>query len=323
MTNQQVSETIFKAINLIRIDIMSNKSNKYYRKEIKNKCWNFFTNEFVRLLTEQTEHFQEVYDFLADDLSRETYLADIKNRVLRLYYSGFLTDEMTNVQIYSAEQHRRDIIKFKTNHKVSHWSNFIANDVMIAIKDQYTIPGLFEVTPGDVVFDIGSYNGANAISFAGQTGPSGQVYSFEPILTLFEDSRNNTASYSNITCVQLALSNFTGTCLFSSLGTVSSASDQGDQRVDVDTLDNFVETRGIKVDFIKMDIEGGELTALYGATKSIGYFRPKLAICIYHNNGEDLLTVPLFLNNLNMNYLFYIRKYHISWQESVILALPR
>jgi FkbM family methyltransferase len=302
---------------------MSNKSNDFLREEIKNKCWSFFTSEFVRLLTEQSSRFQEIYDFLADGLSRETYLADIENRILRLYYSGFLADQMANAAIYSATEHRRDIINYKTDPSAAHWSDFIANDVMVAVKGQYTIAGLFEVSPGDVVFDVGSYNGVNAISFAGRTGPAGHVYSFEPIPELFADARNNTAAYANITCVPLALSDRTGVGLFNSRGTVSRACEAGEQAVDLDTIDNFVESRDIKVDFIKMDIEGGELKALYGAVKVISRFRPKLAVCIYHNDGEDLLTIPLYLKNMNQDYDFYVRKYHMSWQETVLLALPR
>lgn len=87
------------------------------------------------------------------------------------------------------------------------------------------------------------------------------------------------------------------------------------------TIDSFVEEHGTRVDFIKMDIEGAELNALYGAVETLKSQKPMLAICIYHNDGEDLLTIPLFLANLNLGYKFYVRKYYISRTETVLCAM--
>jgi len=324
MRGHAISEAIFESMNLIRIDIMGNRPYEYSHDATKIKCLDFFTNEFVRMLTEQTDRFQAICDLLADDLSRETYLADIKNRILRLYFSGFLADQLTNAGLYSAAEHRRDIIDYKTNPMAGHWSDFIANDVMIAIKGQYSIAGIFEIKPGDIVLDVGSYNGVTAIHFAHQAGPSGHVYSLEPVLEQFSEAEKNTAPYENITCVPLGLSNRVGVCRFSSQGAVSRIDDSGDKLVNIDTLDHFVSDRALqKIDLIKMDIEGGELKALYGSLQTINRFRPRLAICIYHNEGEDLLTIPLFIQQMDLNYGFYIRKYHMSWQETVLLALPK
>jgi hypothetical protein len=50
------------------------------------------------------------------------------------------------------------------------------------------------------------------------------------------------------------------------------------------TLDLFFVEKGLtKVDFIKMDIEGSEYSALLGSKVLIKKFRPKLAICLYHD----------------------------------------
>jgi hypothetical protein len=49
------------------------------------------------------------------------------------------------------------------------------------------------------------------------------------------------------------------------------------------SIDDFVENNAITaVNFIKMDIEGGERDALYGAESTIKRFRPRLSICEYH-----------------------------------------
>ena len=49
------------------------------------------------------------------------------------------------------------------------------------------------------------------------------------------------------------------------------------------SIDDFVTHSGIPaVDFIKMDIEGGERDALRGAAMTVKRFRPRLSLCEYH-----------------------------------------
>jgi hypothetical protein len=56
-------------------------------------------------------------------------------------------------------------------------------------------------------------------------------------------------------------------------------------RVPVRTLDAFIEGEGItNVDFIKMDIEGGELDALRGAERTLSTLRPRLLFEAYELN---------------------------------------
>lgn len=50
------------------------------------------------------------------------------------------------------------------------------------------------------------------------------------------------------------------------------------------TLDKMFE--GTPVDFIKMDIEGGEKKALLGAQNLIKKYMPKLAVCTYHHRSD-------------------------------------
>lgn len=73
--------------------------------------------------------------------------------------------------------------------------------------------------------------------------------------------------------------------------------------------------------FIKMDIEGSELNALKGAINTIRKNRPKLVICIYHDN-EDMLRIPEWcFKNLN-NYRFYVRHHHYLPCDTVLYAIP-
>src|SRR5579883_1211659 len=69
------------------------------------------------------------------------------------------------------------------------------------------------VQPGHVIFDVGANIGQSALVAAGLAGPLGRVISFEPNPAAFRGlaAAARTSGYSNITLVQKALSDRTGT----------------------------------------------------------------------------------------------------------------
>ena len=70
-----------------------------------------------------------------------------------------------------------------------------------------------------------------------------------------------------------------------------------DQSIEVTTLDALVTSlRMPRVDFIKMDIEGGEQNALRGARKVLERWHPRMAISSYHKKGD-----PAAISNLVWN----------------------
>ncbi|MBK8340524.1 MAG: FkbM family methyltransferase [Flavobacteriales bacterium] len=89
------------------------------------------------------------------------------------------------------------------------------------------------------------------------------------------------------------------------------------------TIDDMVTRTGTaRIDFIKMDIEGAEMHALEGACQSIQRFKPKLAICVYHDLS-DFWTVPQLIASLAPEYTFYFGHYTAHAEESVVFATPR
>ena len=73
------------------------------------------------------------------------------------------------------------------------------------------------------------------------------------------------------------------------------------------------------IDFIKMDVEGFELSALKGAAETIGKYKPKLAISLYHK-PEDFLEIPMYLKSKYPFYRFYLDHYTIHNEETVLYA---
>jgi FkbM family methyltransferase len=83
-----------------------------------------------------------------------------------------------------------------------------------------------------------------------------------------------------------------------------------------DVLQNFAP------DFLKMDIEGAEYSALRGARRIIEKHRPALAICVYHR-PEDLWRIPLLINEWNCGYEFFLRAHQFNGFDWVLYALSQ
>ena len=77
------------------------------------------------------------------------------------------------------------------------------------------------------------------------------------------------------------------------------------------------------VSWIKMDIEGAEYDALLGCKNHIKKEQPKLSVSVYHGY-EDIIRLPLLIDELNPSYRFYLRYYggNLIPTELVLTALP-
>jgi len=147
-----------------------------------------------------------------------------------------------------------------------------------------------QVERGDVVLDVGANYGLFS-AYASAKGA--QVYAFEPNDELCQAYLEHTAQANpNIEIVKKAICEIVGEELFaiertnpgeSSLMGCNQDFYFGDViKVETDTLDNFCSDLN-SVDFIKADIEGAELRLLEGAKRVIQEFKPKIALCRYHN----------------------------------------
>ncbi len=187
-----------------------------------------------------------------------------------------------------------------------------------------------QVAPGDVVIYGGGGWGDTALYFADKVGPEGRVLSFEFVednLDVFRKNLGlNPRIAGRIESVPQALWDCSGESLeFDSRGpsTALRTRGGGEQHVSTVSIDDYVDQKGLQsVDWIKMDIEGSELRALRGAEDTLRRFRPTLAISLYHKL-EDPVTIPRFLNDLDLGYEFFIDHFTIHLWETVLFARPR
>lgn len=171
--------------------------------------------------------------------------------------------------------------------------------------------------------DAGSLDGMNALGFVRWSGNFSHIYSLEPdsdnvkkcektlASYIAEDKASiiNAAAWSEKTMLHFKADGYAGSCV----------SDNSGIDVEADAIDNMLAGR--RVSFIKMDIEGAELHALYGAKRIICEQKPKLAISVYHK-PQDIISLPDFILSLNPSYKLYLRHYTLVQWDTVLYAVP-
>jgi len=141
---------------------------------------------------------------------------------------------------------------------------------------------------GDVFLDIGGFVGWHAIRAARIVGPSGRVISLEP------DPINRSQLEVNLSLNGVANCTISGLAAWSTTGeelgwyTRKSADccriDGAEcaQKVVTTTIDDLVRDMQLdRLDWIKIDIEGGEIEALKGAEMSLGRYRPQVFVEVH------------------------------------------
>lgn len=183
------------------------------------------------------------------------------------------------------------------------------------VYDQYSIAGTVEAQPGHTVIDAGAFIGDTSCYFSRKVGGGGKVYAFEATPDSARIARENMQinGCDNVEVVPLALSN-QKTKLYlnensdAASANIFSGTKDGCNQITVEALplDDFVTERGIRVDFIKADIEGAEMDMLNGAAQTIARDAPICALSLYHKE-DDFWIIPDFLRAQVKDYRFWFR----------------
>jgi FkbM family methyltransferase len=158
---------------------------------------------------------------------------------------------------------------------------------------------LARVQPGNVVLDIGANIGSYTLRCAQKVGPAGRVISFEAVPENACLLQNNIElnGLSNVTIVPRAAGAGAGRVALFSTGHASSTrlAEGGNfnrvGEIEMVTADSVVEELGLPcVDWIKMDIEGGEPDALRGLEQTVARWRPNI---LFENGAKGKETIAL------------------------------
>lgn len=183
--------------------------------------------------------------------------------------------------------------------------------------------------PGDIMIDGGiSDMVGSQKAFLEAVGPSGHVFGFEPIPGLAESADRQLVEFSAWTLTCAGLAQTPGNAFFEDLRDSSHISQNqqnpGSGKVEcrLESIDNFCAQNHInRVNVIKLDVEGAELSALKGAERVIREFRPALIVCLYHK-PEDMFEIPLYLSELVRNYKFYLAHSSCQFMDTILYARP-
>lgn len=181
----------------------------------------------------------------------------------------------------------------------------------------------------DCFVDLGAYVGdtiEKAYDFYGKHLK--QVISFEPdennIVLLQDWMRKCNIEKDKWTLINKGSWSERTSLYFSSSNSSSSITDDGDIKIEVDSVDNVLSETDLRVDYIKMDVEGSEMESLRGAAGTIQKFHPLLAICVYHKMS-DLFELPQVVQEIaGMDmYSYYLRYHGPDLRELVLYAIPK
>lgn len=286
------------------------------------------------------DKFEETFEVLCDEASREKYVELLLYRMLgftkvklslnteqfwmaRLSTDAYKRSDRIPVDFRDGYLDLYDLSEAGYDIKLY----FVRNGVFVDfILQQYNYSDLVCVEHGDVVIDAGGCWGDTALYFAARGAETVFVYEFIPsnLAILQENLWLNPRYEGCILSVNKAVWERSGIDLsFEDRGPGSRVAEAGVYNGSVQTLsidDLVIDRKLSKVDFIKMDIEGAELSALKGAAETIRRYKPKLAISAYHK-PDDLVLIPKYIKSLNPNYQFYLDYYTIVGDEIMLYAI--
>lgn len=185
--------------------------------------------------------------------------------------------------------------------------------------NQYFEPFLNLQPAGESFADIGCFDGRTSADFIERCPQFNAVHIFEPDPNNLAVIRAKFEGQGKVHCHPVGLGDAKTTVRFSSSGSTSAITDDGDLDIQIERLDSF----GIDgITFLKMDIEGAELGALAGARETIRRCHPRLAICVYHQ-ASDLWRIPQEIFSIRDDYTIYLRHYTEGVTETVMFFMPK
>ena len=165
------------------------------------------------------------------------------------------------------------------------------------------------VKPGSTVMDIGAHIGYYTLILSRLVGPTGRVFSFEPVPINFRFLCDNISlnNCANVQPINRAVTNAHQQIAFEMPeddplpGTVSfvESNVRGNLTVEAVSLDELFLSVPDRIDFLKVDVEGAEDKVLEGARGLIARDHPNILMEVHHFNGnlEERVT-PATLREL-------------------------
>lgn len=228
--------------------------------------------EYRAYLLAHWDELSQMYDALSDDFSRETFVNIIKGRI-----SG-----------------KTDFFRG------------------IYAPDKYYPKDIFRFSKGEVLAEVGSYNGEDLLKFIERCPEYKAAYCFEPDrdnLIVLNRAVQEVQREGRIRVIPKGAWDCHTTLCFDNSGGATNLSHAVEEAslenslIEVTTIDDAICE---PVTYMTVSINGAEMRVLHGAERQIQKNRPKLAVCVSYGE-EQLLDVWNYLRELVPEYQFYLR----------------
>lgn len=245
------------------------------------RCYQLFRDEKynlpacsdVYLMLEKKSEIVQVYNMLSDDMAKDTFLKLLEFRLL--------SDEI-------------DIPTFPE-------------------KGMYFEYDLFPQISDEVFVDCGACGGSSLIEFLEMNNHHFKSYhGIEPDLTNYNRLKEFIANLDAAEQYKMkihhaaAYEHTHGTNFYILNGPGSFQAECGPTFIETIKIDDILTDE--KATYIKMNIEGSEISALKGAKYQIKHYHPRLAIMGYHKTS-DFWEVPMLIKNYYSDYRLSLRSY--------------
>ena len=163
------------------------------------------------------------------------------------------------------------------------------------------------------IIDVCGFIGDSALTLSEYSNFN--VHSFEPFSPLYEMLRKTIKlnNLNNVIPNKMALGSKKGyleleldSFMMGIKGSITN-NESLKEKVQVITLDEYVEKNNLNVGVIKVDIEGAEQDFLKGAQQTIKNQKPVLLLSIYHNY-DDFFNIKPLIESWDLGYKFQIKK---------------
>jgi FkbM family methyltransferase len=224
------------------------------------------------------------------------------------FYSHFKDQLFDEV---SRETYRR-VLKFRTELDLEQMVVFTDRQ-----KEQYFEP-FVKLHASSVFLDVGAFDGFTSEQFFLRAGKNSVAHVFEPSAVSCAAINQRLERLGNVKSHQFALGAKNDTVCFRVAGSASSIDEDGDELVEIRTLDSLELS---VADFVKVDIEGAELEFLLGAEETLRSTRPQLAIAAYHSADHIRRITNQVLEFMPESRVF-MRHYTEGFAETDLFFIP-
>lgn len=248
-------------------------------------------------------HLENVInDILKIGEDSELYLPDVPvygQEIFDISFARKHKDELTRVYNLLADSQSKKVYENVVYYKLTGRAEYL-----LCCETPYSETMDIIKPNREVCLDLGAYSGDTVLEFMEYDKNYKSITALEPDERNFNKLKKNTENLRDISLINGAVSDKDGVIKMSKNKGRGNSSTGKTTEIKAFSVDTAIKEN--QPTFIKMDVEGCELSAIKGAKNTLKE-KPKMQIACYHRS-EDLFKIPLEILKINPHYKIYMRR---------------